>query len=84
MLYTVSIKRSAQKALIRLPENDYQRVFAAIEALANDPRPEGSKKLKGRDGWRLRIGNYRVIYEINDRALTVLVVDVVHRREAYR
>ncbi len=84
MLYTVSIKRSAQKALIRLPENDYQRVFAAIEALANDPRPEGSKKLKGRDGWRLRIGNYRVIYEINDRALAVLVVDVVHRREAYR
>jgi mRNA interferase RelE/StbE len=83
-LYTVSIKRSAQKALIRLPENDYQRVFAAIEALANDPRPEGSKKLKGRDGWRLRIGNYRVIYEINDRALAVLVVDVVHRREAYR
>lgn len=84
MLYTVSIKRSARKALIRLPESDYRRVFTAIEALTNDPRPEGSKKLKGRDGWRLRVGNYRVIYEINDRALTVLVVDVVHRREAYR
>ena len=56
-----------------------------IEALANQPRPTGAKKLKGRDDlWRIRVGDYRIIYEIRDRILVVLVVRVGHRREVYR
>lgn len=62
-----------------------RKVLAAIEALAENPRPPSCKKLVGQDGWRIRVANtYRVIYEIHDRVLLVTVVDVGHRREIYR
>ena len=84
MAYQVLILRRAQKALAELPVRDYERIRDAIAALAQMPRPAGCLKLSGRDAWRIRIGNYRVIYEINDAQITVLVVDVGHRREVYR
>jgi mRNA interferase RelE/StbE len=84
MPYRVFIMLSAQRALERLPQSDYRRVLDAILALAQNPRPAGSKKLSGREGWRIREGDYRVIYEIDDQAQTVAALRVRHRREAYR
>ena len=84
MAYQVLILRRAQKALAELPVRDYVRVRDAIAALAQTPRPAGCLKLSGREAWRIRVGNYRVIYEIDDSRITVLVVDVGHRRDVYR
>jgi mRNA interferase RelE/StbE len=82
--YAVDILRSAQKQLSRLAQQDHPRVISAIMSLADDPRPPGSKKLSGRAAWRIRVGPYRVIYEIYDERLLVLVVAIGHRREVYR
>ena len=84
MTYTVDILRRAQKQLSRINRQDHSRVIAAIKALADTPRPSGSKKLSGRPAWRIRIGPYRVIYEIHDKRLLVLVVVIGDRREIYR
>ena len=83
-MYSIKIERRARKALAALPERVYQRVMAAIHALADMPRPPGCKKLADQDAYRVRVGDYRVIYEVNDQELRVVVVDVGHRREAYR
>lgn len=61
----------------------YPRVRDAIRDLANTPRPPGCKKLVGRDGWRIRVGDYRVIYEIDDSTRIVTVVHIGHRRDVY-
>jgi mRNA interferase RelE/StbE len=82
--YTVNILRSAQKELAGIHAADQSRIIAAIRSLAGVPRPSGSKKLSGRAAWRIRIGEYRVIYEINDEQRIVLVVTIGHRREVYR
>jgi mRNA interferase RelE/StbE len=82
--YRVEILRRAQKQLDRLPIQDVERIAAAIEALADDSRPEGSKKLSGRSGWRIRVGQYRVIYEVEDRIRILTVLDVGHRKDVYR
>ena len=84
MTYKISILRRAQKQLAKIPANDYKKVKQAILDLAHDPRPPGSKKLKGRDGWRIRQGDYRVIYEIQDDQLIIIVLDVGNRRDIYR
>ena len=84
MSYEVFILRRAQKELAALPKTDYERMRDAVVALAENPRPTGCKKLTGREGWRIRIGDYRVLYDINDQTLTVLVVSVAHRRDVYR
>ncbi len=84
MSYTLAIGRDAQRALARIREPDYSRILTAIQALVNDPRPRGCKKLRNRDAWRIRIGDYRVIYEINDRELVVTVVKVGNRGDVYR
>ena len=84
MSYELEIIRRAQKALARLPHQDYERTRDAIRALAEDPRPPGSKKLTGRAGWRLRVGRYRVLYEIEDKVRIVRILDVGHRRDIYR
>lgn len=83
MNYRVLITPRAQKELERLQGGDYERVKAGILGLAQVPRPPGAKKLSGRDGWRIRQGDYRVIYEIEDLQKTVTVLRVRHRREAY-
>lgn len=82
--YELKITRLAQKELGSLEENTYRRIKQAIVSLAETPRPVGCKKLANRDAWRVRMGDYRVIYEIHDRELVVIVIRVVHRKEAYR
>lgn len=84
MTYQVQIERPAQKALARIAQADQDRIIARIESLADDPRPSGVRKLTGREAWRIRIGNYRVIYEIDDDRLVVLVVQIGHRSSVYR
>jgi len=83
--YTVIVERSALRALKRLPERIRARIDEHILALAANPRPQGVEKLSGSDcSYRLRVGDYRVLYEIHDEILHVLVIKVAHRREAYR
>ena len=84
MTYKISILRKAQKQLAKIPASDYKKVKQAILDLAKDPRPPGSKKLKGRQGWRIRQGDFRVIYEIQDDQLIVIVLDVGNRKDIYR
>ncbi len=84
MTYELTILRRAQKELGELPTDTYPRVRDAIGGLAQEPRPPGCLKLTGRDGWRIRIGNYRVIYEIDDGGRVVTVLHVGHRRDVYR
>ncbi|MFH1075227.1 MAG: type II toxin-antitoxin system RelE/ParE family toxin [Pseudomonadota bacterium] len=84
MKYKLSIERSAQKGLSKMPHREQDRIIAAIQNLADNPRPPNAKKLTGRDAWRMRIGDYRVIYEIYDDTLIVLVVHLGHRKDIYR
>jgi len=83
MSYEVLILRRAQKELADLPKADYERVRDAVAALAGNPRPAGCKKLVGREGWRLRSGDYRVIYEVDDAQKKVTVLHIGHRRDVY-
>ena len=84
MNYDVILPRSIQKSLDRLPDEMTLRILDRLKELETNPRPADVKKLKGRDAWRIRVGNYRVIYEIHDRELQILVITVGHRREVYR
>ena len=84
MSYAVSLLRRAQRELARLPASDYERVRDAIGGLGQDPRPSGCLRLTGRDGWRIRVGVYRVIYEIDDAREYVTVSHVGHKRDVYR
>ncbi|MDP9177092.1 MAG: type II toxin-antitoxin system RelE/ParE family toxin [Gemmatimonadota bacterium] len=82
--YSVLIRRSAAKEIEALPLKDRRRVVARIEALAGNPRPPGCEKLSGEEKYRIRQGNYRILYEIVDRDLIVTVVRVGNRRDVYR
>jgi mRNA interferase RelE/StbE len=84
MRYRVILPKSVQKELDRLSDEIANRVLARLTELEINPRPPDLKKLKGRSAWRIRVGDYRVIYEIHDRELQVLVITVGHRREVYR
>ena len=84
MSYQVIVPKSPQKELDRLPDEIAGRILNALEGLKTQPRPPGCKKLRGENAWRIRIGDYRVIYEIHDKVLHVIVVTVGHRREVYR
>jgi mRNA interferase RelE/StbE len=82
--YSIEIKQSAQKELDALDDSLLTRIDGKILALAENPRPAGCKKLKGyQDQWRVRVGDYRVIYILDDASKTVTVTRVAHRREAY-
>jgi mRNA interferase RelE/StbE len=84
-VYTVEVLRRAQGSIAGLPASVAVRARAAIAALSHDPRPPGCKKLKAETQlWRIRVGEYRVVYTINDTARVVTVVKVGHRREVYR
>jgi mRNA interferase RelE/StbE len=82
--HSLSILRRAQKELAQISPGDYERVVEAIRDLANNPRPAGCRKLTGREGWRVRVGDFRVLYEIDDRQRTVTVLHVGNRRDVYR
>ena len=84
MTYRVEVTRSAIKALRRVNPADTGRLRGAIAMLAEDPRPPASRPLRGRDGWRLRVGEYRVLYTIRDDVLLIVVVAVAHMSSAYR
>jgi len=82
--YAVEIKPSARKELESLPDSVLSRVIRKLELLAENPRPGGCKKLKGyKDQWRIRVGDWRVVYIINDAARLVSVTRIAHRREVY-
>lgn len=83
--YRIEVAPAAARQLRKLDPSARRRVQAAVELLARDPRPPGAKKLVGGGGaWRVRTGGYRIVYEIRDAALLVLVLAVGHRREIYR
>ena len=82
--YELVFKKSVARDLRRFPPQDVRRIMERIRSLAADPRPFGCEKLSGLERYRVRQGAYRIICEIEDRRLTVLVVKVDHRREVYR
>jgi mRNA interferase RelE/StbE len=84
MNYSLTIKKRASKALAKLPNEDYEQVRDAIRDLAKTPRPSGCLKLTGREGWRIRVGVYRVIYQINDPEQKITILDIGHRKDIYR
>ena len=84
-MYKVDIRRREQRALDRLPANDHRAVLSTLLGLANNPRPRGVEKVRGKSGWwRIRQGDYRIIYDVNDEQKLVTVVRIGHRREIYR
>ncbi len=85
MRYEVWSAPAAKRAMARLPRNLRARIDSAIQSLGDNPRPSGCVKLGGTpNGWRVRVGDWRILYAIEDDRLIVLVVDVGHRREIYR
>ncbi len=85
--YRVSLQPTAKRELASLPVGVRRRIGRAVDALATDPRPSGSKRLAGRPAeriCRIRVGDNRVLYEVRDTELVVLVIRVGHRREIYR
>ena len=83
MAYHLDIKPKVVKALEKINEPDYTAIKKSILSLANNPRPHGYIKLKGRDGYRIRVGNYRLIYEIIEKVLVVEVLALGHRKDVY-
>ena len=83
MSYEIVIKPKAIKSLIKINEPFYSAIKKAIYDLPKNPRPKGYKKLKGRAGYRIRVGNYRIIYEIFDEILLIDVIDLGHRKDIY-
>jgi mRNA interferase RelE/StbE len=84
-MYSLIITKSAEKQLDNLDDSLVLRIDSAIIKLAANPRPSGCKKLKGyRDIWRIRIGTYRVVYQVDESQKQVIVLGVLHRKEAYR
>ncbi len=82
--YRLEIKRSAARELGDLPAKDRGRVIARIQALAEDPRPPGAERLSGQERYRVRQGDYRILYEVHDQVLMIVVVKVGNRRDVYR
>ena len=84
MAYRIEVTPRARKDLRALPKKERQRIAEQIDALKTDPRPTGCKKLKGReDFYRIRVGDYRVVYQIEDEVLLILIVRVGDRKEIY-
>lgn len=82
--YSISITKTAQKQLDKLPQHIAESLIKIILELANNPRPSGQIKLKGRNAFRIRKNNYRIIYEIKDHILTVTIIAIGHRKNIYR
>lgn len=81
--YTILLTKKAEKQLDKLPDKIAEPIIEAIEDLAENPRPIGYKNLKNRDGYRIRIGDYRVIYEVFDDELVIDVIKLGHRNDIY-
>jgi len=83
-MYKIELRRRAQRALDRLPKSDFQAVVEAMRELAQTPRPRGVEKVKITGLWRIRQGDYRIIYGIDEKQRLITVVRIGHRREIYR
>jgi mRNA interferase RelE/StbE len=82
--FKVTVKQSVAKDLRRIPKKEVARILKRIEALAVEPRPSGAEKLSGQEKYRIRQSIYRIIYEIKDEELVVMVVKIGHRRDVYK
>ncbi|MFC1479648.1 type II toxin-antitoxin system RelE/ParE family toxin [Planctomycetota bacterium] len=82
--YNLEIKRSAVKELNKIPRKDLKKIIKRIKSLADDPRPADCVKLSGDEKYRIRQGNYRILYSIHDTILIVCVVRIAHRKDAYK
>ena len=82
--YELLLRPSVEKDLKKIPATDLRKILERIEALQENPRPPGCVKLSGEEYYRVRQGNYRIVYEIEDDKLIVIVVKVGHRRDIYR
>jgi mRNA interferase RelE/StbE len=83
--YSVFLAPAAERQLKKLPPQIKQQIVPVLQGLASEPRPSGAIKLKGADNvWRVRTGSYRILYQIEDKKLTVLVLKIDHRRQAYK
>ena len=83
-MYVVSLKRAAERELERLPTQVHERIVERLLTLKEDPRPVGVRKLRGREGYRIRSGNCRVLYLIDDKRKVVEILSVAHHRDVYR
>ena len=84
-MYEILLERRAEKDLRKLSSELFQRIIAKIQSLSENPKPQGSRKITGsKNDWRIRIGDYRAIYEIDEQEKRVRIMRVRHRREAYR
>ena len=84
-MYEVLLERRAQRDIKKLPADVFHRIIPSIRALAEDPKPPGCRKITGsKNDWRIRIGEYRVIYEIDEHAEAVKVMRIRHRKEVYK
>ncbi len=81
--YRIELRPAAIKALRKIDPQDRKRIQGAISLLAADPRPPGARALQGRPGFRVRVGNYRILYTVDDGVLMIVVVTVGHRRDVY-
>ncbi|OHB76576.1 MAG: addiction module antitoxin [Planctomycetes bacterium RBG_16_55_9] len=82
--YKITIRKPAAKELEDIPRKDLQKLVNRIRSLAKDPRPHGSQKLSGQEQYRIRQGDYRIVYSIEDKASLIDIVKIGHRREIYR
>lgn len=82
-MYTIVLEKTVIKQLALIHSTDYKKIRTAINALADNPQPYGYLKLKGRDAYRIRVGNYRVIYEVEDKILKIFIITVAHRKDVY-
>ncbi len=82
--YRIEIKKSAAKELKKITNKDRERIIERIQGLAQDPRPVGSKKLSGEEKYRIRLGDYRILYQVFDDIVLVVVVKIGHRRDVYK
>jgi len=82
--YEIFFKESVWKELKKVPKADLKKILSRIEQLGDDPRPMGCEKLTDHELYRIRQGNYRIVYSVQDKELTVWVVKVGHRKDVYR
>jgi mRNA interferase RelE/StbE len=82
--YRIELKTSVNKDFRPIPSQDIERIISKIDSLATDPRPAGASKLVGTQAWRVRTGNYRIIYQIDEQTQSITIIKIGHRNAVYR